>query len=219
MQTGEFDVLPKAERERYRGQRIPAFDALRFYGAAILGRPHIAFGRSGDFTPGGREFDKIDDLQADDLLVPWLIAQDGAALGYSVGAKHGSTGEDHRNQTRYFFLYVMFWITSQVLQDSTKVDPSTRHDLYAKLIRLQQHHLQAQADENPFRQLLAMADETVFTYMNLAKQQNRYEDRNAFLKSAELVNESGLLMASGAALMRKDTIRRRMQGIFTEHPS
>ena len=82
-------------------------------------------------------FDEVtENLTSADLLVPWLIAGDAASLGYSVGAKWHDKGEDHRSQTRYFFLYVFFRFASQVLLEATHIDLDRRPDLYDALVKL-----------------------------------------------------------------------------------
>jgi hypothetical protein len=218
VQTGEYNVLPKAERERFPYSRlINAFDGLRFYGAAVLGKPHTAFGRSSDFTPGGREFDTVmDGLTADDLFIPWLVAGDAADRGYSVGAKWHVTGDDHRNQTRYFFAYVFFRVVSHVLRDTPEVDLATRHDLYAKLQLLRDHANSSGAADAPYQRLFELADSTVATYMALARAQNWYTDRNAFLKSTDLLNEEHLLAASGPVLLAKDSLRQQAERMLKQ---
>jgi hypothetical protein len=181
----------------------------------VHAEPHVAFGRSSDFTPGGREFDTImDGLTADDLYVPWLIADDAKQLGYSVGAKWNVTGDDHRNQTRYFFSYVFFRVASQVLRGTTKVDLSTRHQLYAQLIRLRKHVKASGAGDAPFSRLLGLADKTVATYMALAQASNWYSDRNAFLKRDDLLNEEHLLSASGDVLIERPGLKAQTQTVL-----
>lgn len=218
VQTGEYNVLPKAERDQFpRSRLINAFDALRFYGAGVLGKPHTAFGRSGDFTPGGRVFDDVmQDLSADDLIVPWLIAQDAWRLGYSVGAKWGATGEDHRNQTRYFFLYVFFRTASEVLRGSPKLDSAARHQLYAQIVRLRDHDDQHEVGTKvpPYRQLLETVDGLVATYMELAKQKNWYTDRNSFLKRDELLDDERLIMVSGPLFLRRKDLRDQAAAVL-----
>ena len=221
VQTGEYNVLPKAERERYPTPHlINAFDALRFYSAAVLGQPHTAFGRSGDFTPGGREFDIVmDGLTADDLFIPWLVARDAAERGYSVGAKLHVSGDDHRNQTRYFFAYMFFRVVSTVFHDTPDVDTATRGDLYQKLLRLRDQANAPDAPDAPdapYRQLLELADGAVATYMALAKRQNWYTDRNAFLKGSEILNQEHLMVAEGAVALKKDTLRQQAEEVFKQ---
>lgn len=219
VQTGEYNVLPKSERERFPSdRRINAFDGLRFYGAAIYAKPHTAFGRSGDFTPGGREFDTVmDGLTADDLLVPWLIAADAEGLGYSVGAKWHATGDDHRNQTRYFFAYMFFRVCSDILRDTPEVDLATRSSLYSKLMNLRDHSTETGIKDSPYQRLFGLADGAVATYMALAKRQNWYADRNAFLKSLDLLNEEHLIAASGQVLLAKDDVRQQAEQVFKRH--
>ena len=121
IQTGEYNVLPKAQKQQFPEQSlVNAFDALRFYGAAVLRKPHTAFGRSGEFTPGGSEFDEVTKaLTEDDLLVPWLMARHAMDRGYSIGSKKSLGPNDYRNQTRYFYLYMLFRVASQVLTGNT----------------------------------------------------------------------------------------------------
>ena len=100
----------------------------------MLRKPHTAFGRSGEFTPGGNEFDEATkDLAEDDLLVPWLMAGHAKELGYSVGSKKDPSQNDHRNQTRYFYLYMLFRVASQVLSGSPQLEPSARLGFYKML--------------------------------------------------------------------------------------
>jgi hypothetical protein len=138
VQTGEYNVLPKSEKQNFpQDKLVNAFDALRFYGAAILRKPHTAFGRSGEFTPGGSEFDEATTgLTEDDLLVPWLMAGHAKELGYSVGSKKGPSQNDHRNQTRYFYLYMLFRVASQVLSGSPQIELPARSGFYEQLLKL-----------------------------------------------------------------------------------
>jgi hypothetical protein len=48
---------------------------------------------------------------------------------------------------------------------------------------------------HPFFQLLSLADNAVATYMALAEEGGWYDDRNAFLKGQELMQEDHLIMA------------------------
>ncbi len=210
VQTGEFQVLPKAEREKWR--LINAFDALRFYGAGIYRKPHTVFGHSGDFTPGGPEFDAVmDGLRADDLRAPWLIAQDAAQLGYSIGTKWYDQGEDHRSQTRYFFLFVFFRIASDVLYDTPNVDMTARPRLYRDLDKLRE--ARDSQEDSTFQDLLEIADGLIATYMALAKQENWFQDRNAFLKREDLLNEKNLLVAGAAVMLKKKQLALRAKKI------
>ncbi|HUF52829.1 MAG TPA: AIPR family protein [Dehalococcoidia bacterium] len=215
VQTGEYGVLPKAEKERYpRDRLVNAFDALRFYGAGPLSRPHTAFGRSGDFTPGGREFDGImDGLTEDDLLVPWLIARHAEEMGYSVGAKWHATGDDHRNQTRYFFLHCFFRAAAQTMRNTSQIDHAARQTLYADLLHLMQHAATTEGT-TPFQTLLSTADAIVSTFMSLARLQNWYADRNAFLKREDILQEDRFLLASAPALLERDKIARDVRDVL-----
>lgn len=207
VQTGEYGVLRKSDKERFpRSVLINCFDALRFYGAAVLGKPHTAFGRSINFTPGGREFDEImDGLTPDDLLVPWLVAQDAGALGYSKGAKWDAGADDHRNQTRYFFLYIFFRVVNEVLRKSPVADLATRHQLYRDIVRLRKHGGDEKPD--PYADFLRIADGAVGTYMKLASANRWYQDRNSFLKRDELLDESRLLMVTTPAVINAEAVR------------
>lgn len=110
IQAGEYDVLPKHKKVRYPREThvISSFEATLFYAAAMLGRPNDAFGRSGDFMPGGERFEEVaKNLTADDLLIPWLVANSAKeALGYTAQARRNpEPGTEHRAQTRFLFLY------------------------------------------------------------------------------------------------------------------
>ena len=216
VQTGEYAVLPKAQRDKFAsGHLINAFDALRFYAAAVYAHPNTAFGHSSDFTPGGREFDTmIKGLTADDLYVPWLIAEDAKQLGYSVGAKRQGVIDDHRNQTRYFFLYVFFRIVSQALRNTPQIDLTTRGEMYGQLLRLREHSATSGDAADVFPRLLGLADETVATYMALAQVNSWYSDRNAFLKREDLLNEEHLILASGKVQIEMNGLRAKAKSIL-----
>jgi hypothetical protein len=220
VQTGEYDVLPKSQREKFPSDvRINAFDALRFYGAAILAKPHTAFGRSGEFTPGGSEFDNIMlDLTTDDLLVPWMTARYAEGLGYSVGAKWHAATDDHRNQTRYFYLYGFFRIANTILHDSSVIDRSRRGELYRLVLSLHQDHQRTPANDSLLSRLLNKADVFVSTYMALAAANKWYADRNAFLKSQELLAETNLLLATAAVLLDKQQMKAEIQAQLASQP-
>jgi len=143
--------------------------------------------------------------------VPWLVSRDSEQLGYSVGAKWYVTGEDHRNQTRYLFAYIFFRVVNQVFHDIPKIDMATRHKLYEQINRLREHHESSPSDTSPYRKLLEMADGVVATYMELAKTQSWYVDRNSFLKQSELLNESHLVMASTGPLLGRAALARQAQ--------
>ena len=166
---------------------IPGFDALRFYGAGVFGKPHIAFGRSGDFTPEGKEFDAVmGGIIPNDLLVPWIVARDAQDMGYSVGAKRNQPLDDHRNQTRFLFLYYFFRVAARVLLDMPKVEMDKREELYDSITRLRQKDSKG---EPVYKELLNKADGIVSTVMQLAVAEKWFSDRNAFLKQQELLDE------------------------------
>ena len=69
----------------------------------MLRKPHTAFGRSGEFTPGGSEFDEVTKaLTEEDLLVPWLMAHHAVERGYSVRSQKSLAQNDYRNQNAVF---------------------------------------------------------------------------------------------------------------------
>ena len=218
VQTGEYNVLPKSEKQNFPQERlVNAFDALRFYGAAILRKPHTAFGRSGEFTPGGNEFDEATTgLTEDDLLIPWLMAGHAKELGYSVGSKKGPSQNDHRNQTRYFYLYMLFRVASQVLSGSPQIEPSARSGFYEQLLTLRDNYRANGEEETAFKALLDTADKLVATYMNLASLGHWYQDRNAFLKSQDLLIETKIGQASGDLLVTQADLREKAQKVLGE---
>ena len=211
IQTGEYNVLPKSTKQQFSEKaKVNAFDALRFYGAAILGKPHTAFGRSGEFTPGGSEFDEVTkDLTEDDLLVPWLMAQHAEERGYSIGSKRTLAQNDYKNQTRYFYLYMMFRVASQLLTGVPQVTPSNRADFYEQLITLRNKYLNNNQEETTFKSILDVADLLVATYMGMAQQFGWFQDRNAYLKSQELLNEERIAQASGPLIIREAEIKQK----------
>jgi hypothetical protein len=100
-----------------------------------------------------------------------------------------------------------------VLRGTTKIDLSSRHELYAQLIRLREHATSG-AGDTPFMRLLGLADKTVATYMALAQASNWYSDRNAFLKRDDLLNEEHLLSASGDVLIEKPGLKAQAQKVL-----
>jgi len=218
VQTGEYNVLPKAERQRFAQDRlINAFDALRFYGASVLSKPHTAFGRSGEFTPGGSEFEEATkDLTQDDLLIPWLMARHAMERGYSIGSKKNATLSDYRNQTRYLYLYVVFRIASQVLNGSQQIDRSSRDVFYGQLAQLRDDYVANDEGNTAFGAILDIADDLVATYMGLAHQLHWFYDRNAFLKSQELLNEERIAQASGQLFLKAGELEEKVRAALAQ---
>jgi hypothetical protein len=116
------------------------------------------------------------------------MARHAEARGYSIGAKHGVAPDDFRNQTRYLYLYMLFRVVSQVLTGTPEIDNTNRQEFYAKLTKLRADYLAGSAEQTAFAALLDAADTVVATYMGLARELNWFFDRNAFLKSQELLN-------------------------------
>ncbi|HEY7022834.1 MAG TPA: AIPR family protein [Ktedonobacterales bacterium] len=222
VQAGEYDALPKHEQVKYprATHLIDAFDALRYYASAVLSKPNTAFGRSGQFTPEGDEFKRtMDGITVDDLLVPWLMAQEADGLGYSAGAKRTETmQDDHRNQTRYFYLYTLFQIASRVIFDTDfDADAIKRHDLYGALEKLRASRSLIDPEgrkSHAFTYLLQKADQCVRTFMILARQQNWYSDRNAFLKGASLLSQDHYTMATAGPLTDVEELRMACRQII-----
>ena len=218
VQAGEYDALPLHQKTI---KMIEAFDALRFYAAAVLGKPTTAFGRSGEFTPGGDEFERATNgITVDDLILPWLMAQEAIDLGYSAGAKRtlDPTEDDHRNQTRYFFLFILFKLSQKILFNKDDVDIEQRQTLYGALQKLYENYrslTKVQREKHPFTRLLAKADQSVATYMILAKSSNWYIDRNAFLKSQPLLLPERFHMATGGALVDVKELRSACHAIIS----
>ena len=218
IQTGEYNVLPKAQKQQFPEQSlVNAFDALRFYGAAVLRKPHTAFGRSGEFTPGGSEFDEVTKaLTEDDLLVPWLMARHAMDRGYSIGSKKSLGPNDYRNQTRYFYLYMLFRVASQVLTGTPEIDPIYRLDFYEQLLKLRDDYLARPSEETAFRAILDIADNLVATYMTMANQFKWFYDRNAFLKNQELLNQERIVQASGQLVLKEAELKAMAMAVLNE---
>ena len=182
----------------------------------LLRKPHTAFGRSGEFTPGGNEFDEATkDLTEDDLLLPWLMAGHAKELGYSVGSKKDPSQNDHRNQTRYFYLYMLFRVASQVLSGSPQLEPSARLGFYKQLFKLRDDYLVNGADETAFKAFKAIldtADKLVATYMNWPRSGHWFQDRNAFpMKNQDLLIENrrrGLFRPVGDLFVTQSSLEK-----------
>ena len=216
IQTGEFGVLPKAQKQQFTEQfQVNAFDALRFYGAAVLRKPHTAFGRSGEFTPGGSEFDEVTKaLTEEDLLVPWLMAHHAVERGYSVRSQKSLAQNDYRNQTRYFYLYLLFRVASQVLTGTPEIDSIKRLEFYDQLLKLRDDYLAKPSEETAFRAILDIADNLVATYMTMAAQFNWFYDRNAFLKNQELLNQERIVQASGQLVLKEAELKAKSMAVL-----
>ncbi|HJT56375.1 MAG TPA: AIPR family protein, partial [Ktedonobacteraceae bacterium] len=200
IQAGEYDVLPKRKKIHYPKDThvVSSFEATLFYAAGILGRPNDAFGRSGDFMPGGEKFDEVaKNLTADDLLVPWLVASTAKeALGYTAQARHNPRpGTEHRAQTRFLFLYFFFLLAQNVLTKLLSSSDYSRYDLYKMLKEIKEDYDRHPESGHPFYQLLSLTDEAVVIYMALAEGEKWYTDRNSFLKREELIKQDRITQA------------------------
>ena len=142
------------------------------------------------------------------------MAQYAEERGYSLGTKKSLAEDDYRNQTRYFYLYMLFRVTSQVLRETPEIDPTTRHEFYQQLIQLRDDHLARPSEETPFLALLDIADTVVATYMGMASQLKWFFDRNAFLKSQDLLNQERILQASGQLLLKEKDLRQRALAVL-----
>jgi hypothetical protein len=201
IQAGEYDVLPKRKKIKYPRDThvISSFEATLFYAAAILGRPNDAFGRSGDFMPGGERFDEVArDLTADDLLIPWLVANAAKEfLGYTAQARRNpEPGTEHRSQTRFLFLYLFFLLARNAFSRVLSSSDYSRYDLYKMLKTIKEDYDQHPQPAHPFYQLLTLTDEAVVIYMSLAEEERWYTDRNSFLKREELIKPDRITQAT-----------------------
>ena len=203
-QAGEYDALTPARKQRYqRGTHVVnSFEATLAYAAGMRGKPHLAFGRSIAFTPGGQEFDElVRDLRSDDLLVPWLIANHAKVLGYtSTNLRDPQPSNRHRVQTRYLFLYLFFRILRETLrQAGLRVEERSHVYEILKPLEAEYRILTVSREQHPFGRLLRLADLSVVTYMRLAERERWFLDRNSYLKRDELINETRITQATGAA--------------------
>ncbi len=201
IQAGEYDVLPKHKKKLYPKDThvISSFEATLFYAAGVLGRPNDAFGRSGDFMPGGEKFDEVSkDFIANDLLIPWLVG--GAAreaLGYTAQARRNPPpGTEHRAQTRFLFLYLFFLLARNAFTKVVSSSDYSKHDLYKMLKAIKEDYDQHPQPDHPFHRLLSLTDEAVVTYMTLAEEERWYVDRNAFLKREDLIKSDRITQAT-----------------------
>ena len=196
IQKGEYEALPKSKRTKYPSEThlINSFEATLFYAAGILGKPQLAFGRSGYFAPGGMEYDRIvEDLTPDDLFVPWMIAKEGERLGYVAKTQRETSPETaHRLQTRYLFLYIFFRLLRELVAKTltAKEGNEGKDGMYHLLKALKADYNQHRGQDHPFAQLLTITDEIVFTLISLAEGEDGYKDRASFLESKEVVEAS-----------------------------
>lgn len=188
VQRGEFDALSKLERDPLNrsGARIDAFDAMLIYAASVLGFPHLAFGRSIEFTPGQDLFERcVEDMTAEDLLWGFLLGREAEdKFGYSAGRRRRESFDEYKNQTRFFFAFTVWRLICHAAQiDSRK---ESRRDAYQAAERWRKTLWQ---DINLFRRLLEVADQTVNRFFLRAQKRNWFADRNSFLKSQDLISD------------------------------
>lgn len=218
IQAGEYDVLPKHKKKLYSKDShvISSFEAILFYAASMLGKPNDAFGRSGDFMPGGEKFDDVaKDLTAQDLLVPWLVASAARELlGYTAQAKHNpAPGTEHRAQTRFLFLYLFFMLTRNALAIMQPNTDFSRQDLYHMIMIMREDYKLHLRADHPFRKLLTLTDEAIATYMELAKIGEWYTDRNSFLKREDLLKIDRITPATMSAKLKLPPIADQLKQI------
>jgi hypothetical protein len=219
-QAGEYETLSKNQRQRYPKDThvINSFEATLFYAAGLLGKPYLTFGHSGDFTPGGREFDEtVKDIEADDLLIPWMIAAQARELGYTAIAQRNPKPETaHRGQTRYFFLYLFFRLAKDVFIRYSSNDAPTKHDIYRMLKAIKADYDLQPNPNHPFYQLLTLTDVGVATYMDLAEDERWFSDRNSFFKREELIRNNRIIMATAAAKRQIAPIANQIKQIMSK---
>lgn len=219
IQAGEYDVLPKHKKRLYPKDShvISSFEAILFYAAGVLGKPNEAFGRSGDFMPGGEKFDEVaKDLTAQDLLVPWLVASAAKEhFGYTAQAKHHPAPDtEHRSQTRFLFLYLFFLLARDTF---TKVQPTiedSRQHLYRMLLTIREDYKLHPQTDHPFYQLLTLTDEAIFTYMALAQNGKWYTDRNSFFKREDLIKADRIIQVTATAQLKLTKIAQQIKPIL-----
>lgn len=218
-QKGEYDALPKSKRIKYPSatRLINSFEATLFYAAGVLGKPHLAFGHSGEFAPGGSEFEKIvEKLTADDLFIPWMIAKQGERLGYVVKAPRAiSTEAKHRVQTRYLFLFIFFRLVHEIIvKGMGKSDTiDITYEMYGLLKLLKGDYDKHSLPDHPFAQLLTITDEVVFTLINLAEEEEGYKDRASFLESKDLIDGTRVNPVLGPARLKVYSVTNQIQKI------
>lgn len=217
-QAGEYEALPKSKQKKYPKPThlINSFEATLCYAAGLLGKPHLAFGHSSYFAPGGEEFEKtIDSLTCDDLLIPWMLAGHARILGYTNRTrKPGQQTEEHRIQTRYFFLFLFFRLLKDVTIKLTKKQEISNGEMYSLLKIIKEDYDRESLPQHPFAHLLTLSDETVATYMALAEQERWYSDRSAFFKSKESIKEEHIIQAIIPAKLKLSPIAYQIQQIL-----
>ncbi len=223
-QKGEYAALSKAQQKMYPKATsvIDSFEATLFYAAGVLGKPQDAFGRSGEFAPGGLEFEGfVNKLSADSLFIPWKIAQHAQELGYAKGKSiyDPDKGTGHRAQTRHLFQYMFFRLMRELIAAelaNKKVTEVTEEDIYNFLDVILKDYEQNSQKTHPFYQLLVCTDEGIKTFMTLAEKMQWYTDRNAFLKSQALMQEDHFIMAIAPVTLKLGTIAKQIQLITSK---
>lgn len=218
-QAGEYEALPKNRQKKYPKTTnvINAFEATLCYAAGVLGKPYLAFGHSSYFAPGGEEFDKtVENLSSDDLFIPWTLAGYARKLGYTDRTRYKVNTEEHRIQTRYFFLFLFFRLTRETVAKLLGKKEFMNKEMYHVLKIIKDDYEQNPETSHPFYKLLSLADEAMAIFMELAETDRWYNDRSAFLKSKESIREDHIIQSTVAAKLKVTSIAHQIQQIMNK---
>jgi len=102
--------------------------------------------------------------------------------------------------------------------DNKRIVEVTESDMYNTLKKLMTSYEQNEHEEHPFYQLLSSADDAISTFMELAEEGKWYDDRNAFLKGQDLMQEDHLIMAIKPITtgMKKKKLPEQIKNILHE---
>jgi hypothetical protein len=217
-QAGEYEALSKSRQKRYPKAThvINSFEATLYYAAGLLNKPHLAFGHSSSFAPGGDEFEKaMENLTSDDLLIPWMIAGHARKRGYTNRTRQtDQQREPHRIQTRYFFLFLFFRLFKEVITKLTGKKEVSKSEIYQILKVVQADYDLSPQLDHPLNVLLSLSDESVATFMALAETGQWYTDRSAFFKSKESIKEEHIIPAITSAKLKVTPIANQITQIL-----
>lgn len=193
IQKGQWNAISAAQRKKYT-QVINASEATLFYVAGVKKIPHMAFGNSGLFAPDGAKFNEImDSITSDDLIVPWLVAKEAEKVGYKKrfqGNDEERKENDHRIQTRYFFLFLFFECLERCLtkQYEQGVDSKKIYEIIKKFKKEEKN----KEIDSLFQKLIADIDDVMLYFVTIAESEGWYQDKAAFLERSELLSEARL---------------------------
>ncbi len=135
-------------------------------------------------------------------------------LGYTDRTRRYTQSEEHRVQTRYFFLFLFFRLVKDVVIKVVGTKDVSNEEMYKILKTIKADYDMNPQEQHPFLRLLLLADQSIVTFMGLAEAQRWYTDRSAFFKSKESIKEEHIIQAVAAARLQIVSISNQVKQII-----